>query len=127
VARIARRSFSISINTALSIVVFLSITVNHSHMNALCRHKSKAGFSGIFGETKTPPGGTRRREGEAMIRYFTRYVRAFSFERNASIFRLSFLISVRLTNCRNGCTQSGSPHRPPVTLILEGELKRCSA
>jgi hypothetical protein len=35
------RSFSISINTALFIVCFPLLTVNHSHIDALCHHTSK--------------------------------------------------------------------------------------
>jgi len=38
------RRLSISIKTALSTVLFLSVAVNHSHMNALCRPTSKGRF-----------------------------------------------------------------------------------
>ncbi len=44
-ASVARRRLSISINTTLSTVIgFLSVAVNHSHMNARIRSKGKCGI-----------------------------------------------------------------------------------
>ena len=51
-----------------------------------------------------------------MIRYLTRYVRSFSFERKDSTFKPSFLISVPLTNPRTVCCCQ------PVSSMISGSV-----